>query len=348
MNIKPFLFYAFLLLLGLSSCDNQPHPDNDLIVPPPIKGAVWVVNEGNFQNGNASLTILDVGENKLYPNMFEKANDRKLGDVFQSVNIFNGRAYLVINNSQKIEVVNPTSYKSIATISGFTSPRYILQIDATRAYVTEYYANVIRIVDLGNNTIIGSIPLSGLLEEMVMVKNKVYVTDTKGNYVYVVDPAINTVIDSVRTVKSSNSLQVDSAQNIWVLSNGDANSSILPSLQRINTDVDTVDKAFSLGMSEVSVSRLRINTKRNRLYWLSRHVYSISINDESVSTTPLIHAADRNFYGLGINPHDNQIYASDAKDFVQQSSIYRFGSNGLYLGEFKAGLIAGDFFFYYP
>jgi hypothetical protein len=348
MNVKITVYFLLLLLWGLSSCDNQPQPDNDLVVPPPIKGAVWVANEGNFQSGNSTLTILDVGENKLYQNVFETANGRKLGDVFQSVNIFNNRAYLVVNNSQKIEVIHPTTFKSIATISGFTSPRYILQVNATRAYVSEYYANAVRIVDLGNNTIIGSIPMSGLLEEMVLVKNKVYVSNTRGHYVYIIDPSSNQVTDSVHTVYSSNSLQVDSAQNIWVLSNGDPSTNVLPSLQRINTTVDTVDRSFSLGMSEVSVTRLRINTTRNKLYWLSRHVYSIGINDLSVSNSPLIHAVDQNFYGLGVNPYDNQIYASDAKDFVQQSTIYRFSPSGVYRGEFKAGLIGGDFYFYYP
>jgi DNA-binding beta-propeller fold protein YncE len=348
MKIQTITLFAFILLIGLSSCDNQPRPDHDLVVPPPVKGAVWVVNEGNFQSGNSSLTILNIGENKLYQNVFESANSRSLGDVFQSVNIFNGRAYLVVNNSQKIEVIHPTTYKSIATISGFTSPRYILQIDATRAYVSEYYANALKIVDLTNNVIIGSIPMAGLLEEMVMVKNKVYITNARGNFVYVVDPANNTIIDSVKTVYSSNSIQVDSASNVWVLSNGDPDKSILPSIQRINTDVDTVDRAFSLGMSEKNVTRLCINTKRNRLYWLSRHVYSMKITDQSVSTTPLINALDRNFYGLGVNPYDNQIYTSDARDFVQQSTIIRYSQSGVYLGEFKAGLIAGDFYFYYP
>jgi DNA-binding beta-propeller fold protein YncE len=271
-----------------------------------------------------------------------------LGDVFQSVNLFNNRAYLVVNNSQKIEVVQNGTYKSIATISGFTSPRYMLQIDANRAYVSEYYANAIRIVDLINNSIIGSIPMTGLFDEMVLVNNKVYVSNSMGRNVYVVDATNNTIIDTIITGSNSTSLQVDSAHHVWVLCNGDLDNGEVPALQRINTSVDTVDRSFRLGMSETTVTRLSINTKRTNLYWLSRHVYQFGINDQQVSTQPFVRSVNQNFYGLGINPYNNEIYVSDAKDFVQQSSVLRFGVTGVPLGEFKAGIIAGDFFFYYP
>jgi hypothetical protein len=348
MTIKTTLILCFTLLLGLYSCDNKPQPNEDIVLPPPLKGSVMIVNEGGFQNGNGSLTILDVGQNKLYNNMFEKANGRKLGDVFQSINTFNGKSYLVVNNSQKIEVINPVTFKSIATITGFTSPRYIIQIDANKAYVSEYYANAIKIVDLSSNTIAGSIPMQGLLDEMVLLNDKVYVTNATGNYVYVINASTNTLVDSVKTIYSSVSLQVDSAKNIWVLCNGNGTTSVNPALLHINTQVDTVDKKFSLTMSETSVSRLRINNKQNTLYWLCKHVYKFGIYDDHITTAPFIQSLGQNFYGLGVNPNNNEIYVSDAKDFVRMSSVYRYSQYGFQLGEFKAGIITGDFYFYYP
>ncbi|PIZ05881.1 MAG: cell surface protein, partial [Flavobacteriales bacterium CG_4_10_14_0_8_um_filter_32_5] len=47
----------------------------------------------------------------------------------------------------------------------------------------------------------------------------------------------------------------------------------------------------------------------------------------------------------GINPYSNNIYISDAKDFVQNSSILRYSKNGLLLGSFQAGIISGGFLF---
>ena len=58
--------------------------------------------------------------------MFFQTNGTPLGDVVQSITQFNNNAYVVVNNSNKIEVIDITNFSSIATITGFTSPRYFL------------------------------------------------------------------------------------------------------------------------------------------------------------------------------------------------------------------------------
>lgn len=343
------LFTSLLALIFLVSCDDKPKPEDDFVPPEPVKGTVFVVNEGNFNSANASLTLLDVSNDKLYDDVFAPANNgRKLGDVFQSVSLFNNNAYLVVNNSQKIEVVNPVTFKSTAIINGFTSPRYMVQVDANKAYVSEYYANAVRVVDLSLNTIIGSIAIQGNLDEMVLKNKKVYITNTKRDYVVVISTLSDQVVDSIPTVYGSNSIKVDSAGYIWVLSNGDPVSGIRPALQRINPDIDSVDKKFSLDFSEVDVTRLRMNSSGTKLYWLSRHVYAHSIHANQVSSTPFIRSLGENYYGLGVHPYSGQLFISDAKDFVQRSSIRKYNANGGFAGEFKAGIIAGDFYFYFP
>src|SRR6478752_3181460 len=104
--MKPLHLLVFASVL-FAACDDKPIPEDDIILPPPIKGSVMIVNEGNFNSGNAGLTYLDLANDKLYEDLFQSANGRKLGDVFQSVNMLNGKAYLVVNNSQKIEVADP-------------------------------------------------------------------------------------------------------------------------------------------------------------------------------------------------------------------------------------------------
>jgi hypothetical protein len=133
-----------------------------------------------------------------------------------------------------------------------------------------------------------------------------------------------------------------------VLSNGDSNKGIRPALQRINPITATVEKTFPLSFAQADVSRLRINKMRSTLYWLSKHVYAHTVSDSAVSSTAFIQSANQNFYGLGVDPFDGEIYVSDAKDFVQQSVINRYRANGTFIGDFKAGLITGGFYFYYP
>lgn len=308
-----------------------------------------MVNEGNFQFGNASLTVYDFNKDIIYPDVFEKTNGRKLGDVFQSITVANGKAYLVVNNSQKIEVVNPENYQSIATITGFTSPRYMLAVNADKAYVSEYYANCIRVVNLNTHTIMDSIKMNGWMDEMVLLNGKVYVTNAKKNYILAIDAARDSITDTIPVVYGSVSIQVDANNKLWVLSAGDlATQGIHPALQRINPLTNSVEQTFSLNFSETDVSRLRINRSKTRLYWLSKNVYKLNITDQSVSATPFIRSVNQNFYGLGVNPQTDELYVSDAKDFVQQSVINRYRSNGTFVGDFKAGLITGGFYFYYP
>lgn len=347
--MKTNIFYiASSLLVLLSSCDNKPQKHDEVVIPPPINGSVWIVNEGNFQSGNSTLSLLNFANGELYQDVFENNNGRKLGDVFQSVNVFNGKAYLVVNNSKKIEVVDPSTYKAIGVINGFTSPRYILPVNEGKAYVSEYYADAIRIVDLNNNTISGSVNINGSMDEMVMLNEKVYVTNFKKEYIYIIDALNDHLEDSIKVAYGATSLRVDAQNKIWVLSEGKLDQTVTPVLQRINPVTKEVERKMNLSFSETMPSRLRINAAKNRLYWLSKHVYTQSIADSVVSSTPFIHSVFNTYYGLEVDPRTDELYISDVKDFVQRSNISRFNSSGIPVGDFTAGLITGGFFFYYP
>jgi hypothetical protein len=342
------LLFSALCMLALVSCDDKPRVTEDVVIPPPINGSVMMVNEGNFQSGNSSLTVLNFTNGELYQNVFESRNNRNLGDVFQSASVAYGKAYLVVNNSKKIEVVDPATYQSVGVINGLHSPRYMLAVNPNKAYVTEYYFNAVRIIDLNTNTIAGSVPLEGWMDEMALVNDKVYITNAKKEYVYVLNTANDQVEDSVKVTYGSVSIQVDAHQKVWVLCNGRADQGVRPALVCINPATNTVEKSFSLTMAETDVSRLRINKQKDQLYWLSRHVYTHGIEDASVSGTPFIRSVMSNFYGLGVDPRTNEVYVSDAKDYIQRSNISRYSKNGNLVGDFTAGLITGDFCFYYP
>lgn len=336
----------FTLTAGLFSCDDKPIPKDDLIIEPTNKGSVWIINEGNFQFGNATLTVLDFDKNQLFENVFETSNGRKLGDVFQSATVINKKAYLVVNNSQKIEVCNQSSLKAEATITGFTSPRYIIEATSGKAYVTEYYANAIRIVDLQSNQIIGSIAINGWGEEMVAINQKVFVTNPRNNQVIVIDAFTNNIIDSIPVGIAPSSIVADTAKNVWVLCKG--NNSTPATLHSIDVSGLKILKTVVLPRTQTEATRLRIYAPNNKLYWLSKHVFSASATDSITTPTETINGVGFNFYGLGINPKNGELYVSDAKDFVQNSNILRYTNSGAFKAEFKAGIISGDFYFYFP
>ena len=123
MKNKKYLFFVGALFLTLSSCvKDQPTEEEESALITSGNG-VYIINEGNFQFGNASVSYYDVDTKTLKEDIYKTANSIALGDVAQSMAVLNNKAYIVVNNSSKIEVVNAQTFVSVATIAGLPSPR---------------------------------------------------------------------------------------------------------------------------------------------------------------------------------------------------------------------------------
>lgn len=309
------------------------------------ENSVFITNEGNFQFGNAKISYYNPSDNSLVEDIFESANNRLLGDVCQSMFFFNEKAYVVVNNSGKIEVVNEKTFVSTAIISGFVSPRYFLPVSNAKAYVSDLYANKIYIVNIGTNEIVGNIPLNGWCEEMTMIYGKVFVTAKQRNFVYVIDASTDNLTDSIAVGYGSNSIVQDKNGKLWVLCGGSQTNSILPSLHRINSTTFSVEQTFQFPSLNDAPWRLKLNGTFDTLYFLNKGVYRMPITSLAIPNQAFISEQGNNFYGLGINPENSEIYVSDAIDYVQKGQIYRYKASGTLNASFKAGIIPGDFYF---
>ena len=123
-----FLLNACVFLVSLLvSCKKETPPDdNDIDIT--TSHGVFIVNEGNFQWSNASITYYNFSNNDYKEDIFKDVNNRPLGDVAQSVCIYNGKAYIVVNNSNKIEIVNLSDFASCGVISGIFRQRTVGRI----------------------------------------------------------------------------------------------------------------------------------------------------------------------------------------------------------------------------
>lgn len=307
---------------------------------------VYITNEGNFQFGNAAVSYFEKGLTDAVPDLFEPANNRPLGDVCQSMFFFNGLAYLVINNSNKIEVVDANSFVSLATITDFNSPRYFLPVSNSKAYVTDLYDNAISIVDLSANKRIGEIPCNGWTEELALAYGKVFVTNRERNQLYIINTLNDQITDSITIGFGANSIVEDRNGKLWVLCSGSESKAINAGLYRINPINNTIEMTFSFSNSSNRPYRLDINGTNDTLYYLdSEGVFQLPINAVSLPTNAIILSEGRNLYGLGINPNTKEILVADAIDYVQRGRIYVYQPNGTLVKSFLAGIIPGDFYF---
>lgn len=339
MNHK--LIIPILLFLAFSSCvKDEPDPIPNPVVLGPAK-KVYVVNEGNFGSNNAGITLFNTGTGNGSEDYYKERNGIGLGDVAQSMTKLNGDYYIVVNNSNKIVVCDST-LKLKRTISGLTSPRYVIGVSASKGYVSDLYANGISIIDLVTGVKTGSISLPGSSEQMVMLTNKVFVANSAKDKLYVINTSSNSVTDSISVGINASSLVLDKHNKLWVLSSG--TSSVQGKLSLIDPATNSVTWSQSFALNE-KAGMLCINGTKDTLWYANKDgicrmpIVSTSLPNAFITSTS-------NVYGLGVHPTRFEVYVADAMDYVSKSKIYAYkSSNGVLFGNFKAGFISNGFYF---
>jgi hypothetical protein len=362
----PFQVYFrnFILLLSIFialSCSKKnieeitvPDDKNPPVLPDSYENGIFIVNEGNFNWGNASVSFINGKDYLVHNNIYQLANNKNLGDVAESMKVFNNRGFIVVNNSNTVEVVSLIDFKSIKTITGFNSPRNIEIIDSNKAYVTNMVSDI-AVVDLKSLTITKTIHFQDWTESMIRYGDYVFVTNI-GNYISpnskrkakieIIRVIDDQVVDSIITGKEPLSILIDRKQKIWVLCTGGFDNYEAPSLLRIDPVLNIVEKTFMFNKGIDSPSRLCINPSGDTLYYLNNGVHKMAVNASSLPAQPFIPSDGHLFYGLGVNPVNGNLFVSDAVDYVQNGWVYQFNqSNGNLIKAFLAGRIPGSFCF---
>ena len=107
--IKKFVVLAAVSAMVLfQSCQKDPDP----VIKAGADG-FFVVNEGSYGNSNSSISFYDRKTNTMTNNVFAVKNGRPLGDQSQSMTVFEGKGYIVVQNSSKVEVINATTVRGL-------------------------------------------------------------------------------------------------------------------------------------------------------------------------------------------------------------------------------------------
>ena len=354
---KQILFtgYLFPFLLLFLACSEEQVINPQPVDPNSFQNGVFITNEGSFNNGNASVSFYNFEKEELTENIFQTINERALGDVLQSMQFRDSEAYLVLNNSSKIEVVNRFSFESLRTIQDLTSPRYIEFISSEMAYVTDLFQNAISVVNTNSNMVTSKIPFSGWSEEMVRVGEEIFVTqpslfNTKSStQLFVINTVDNQVIDSVEVGFNPVSIEVDREGMLWVLCNGEIGTNNLGGIYRVNPSTRNVLTTIPFLDTNTSFApRLALNGARDQIYFLKIHVFSLDIEANEFPQTPLIDAGGRDLYGLGIHPETGQIFVGDSGNFVQRGAVSIHQPDGAEIRSFIAGVGVNGFYFSNP
>ena len=123
-------FSKLVLVTLISSVFFASCSDNDNENETPLgsyDNGVLILNQGGFGNGNASVSYLSDDFTTQQNNIFSLVNPTiTLGDTAQDMGFYQNLAFVVLNASNKIEVMNRYTMAHVATIAtGLNNPRYI-------------------------------------------------------------------------------------------------------------------------------------------------------------------------------------------------------------------------------
>ncbi|MGI4831892.1 MAG: DUF5074 domain-containing protein [Janthinobacterium lividum] len=348
---RPALLLAFAAFVA--SCERTPD-----VQPTPTTGSgnnVYITNEGAFGSANGSVTLFDKTTKTATTDLFQNANSRALGDVVQSMTVYNGLGYLVVNNSNKVEVVNLPSFRSAATISTLKQPRYLVATTANRAYVTEWLsgaAGQVSILDLTSNAVVGTLPTGRYPEKLLYYNNTVYVPNSDENTVTIIDATQQKVTSTLTVSDGPSSLVADRNGSIWVLCGGITRYGGAPNYPVLSSSPGalirfspgTPSQQLSLPFAAgVSPSGLRLSPDGSQLYYRAgRAEYRLDATASALPTTPLIR---RGFYGFNIDPADGTLYGSIAS-FSGSSKTIRYRPDGTAVDSFATGIGSNGAAFY--
>ncbi len=317
-------------------------------------------------------------DGSVIPDIFREVNHRPLGDVAQSITKINGKYFVTLDNSKKIEVIDPETFGSVGTIlytqAGF--PRQIVAISPTEAIVSDLERQLVRIRTVepyGEPLEYISIPRS--VEYLVTVDNKIFGMTTGGIYVFDTDNISKKAVRVIPEVKNDENTKtcrmlVDKYQRVWALMNiREGNRVCGIELVCIAPHQEKVEVSYILPISEkanpqagdvigtITYNRTDIDPTLNWIYFnvktcksnTAAGITSVqSVYRMNIGTGEFEHYLDLPgtdmMYGFSVSPQ-GEVYLCDCLDYSAQRGYIRNYKKDGSIRNFRVGIYPSQVYF---
>ncbi len=342
----------FTLLLAITACkrDNEPEPTP---LPEPITSGMIIGCEGTFNQNNASLHFIG-DDGSTQNNLYQAANGVSPGDVLQSFRVFGQKGYAVLNNSQKVEVVNAETFSALGTITGCDYPRDVLVISGKGYLTNGSLAGEVFTFNPNSYNITGSIAVGNGPEQIRYNGSYLFVANSGGwisdNTVSVIDPISDLVVATVAVGDRPVALEVDYQNNVWVLCSGaieyDADWNIVNETEakvvRIDGQQWVVTAELSVGTIGDHPTFMASNTNQTLIYIVNNGLLTVDVSNGTINAGPI---ESGNFGSIGVHPETGELYLSSTPDFVSNDEVFVYGSQGDLRRTETVGVAARSFTF---
>lgn len=356
-NFLKYTVLSALLALLVISCTSE---DREVPVedPPPsgdYSNGIFILNEGNFGSVNASVSFLDSNET-VFNSIFSNVNNSNLGDTAQSMGFNGDNAYIVVNNSATIEVVNRNTFERITTITNqIINPRYIV-FSGNQGFVSNWgdpndvNDDYIAVLNVDTNQVVNTISVTEGPERLLIHNGKLYVAHKGGfgygNTLSVIDISTQNVVDSIPVADVPDSMVIHN-NSLYVICTGKlpfTQDETLGEIFKIDTANHTVDS--SIPFPEGVHPRFLEQAGNTLYYVVESAVFIIAISDFQLPSAPLFETSNTGVEILyGFTLHDGNMYVTDAKDYVSNGEVFVYNLNGTLQNQFTVDIIPNSLYF---
>lgn len=355
----------------LSSCRGDEHivvSDvqiiRDKIDPNSKIAGMYLVNEGNMGSNKCTLDYLDYTEGIYMRNIYPERNPtvvKELGDVGNDVQIYGNKLYIIVNCSNKVEVLDARTGIRIKQIE-IPNCRYIC-FRREHAYVSSYVAGVlidpnaplgaVFKIDTASLQVVDKVTVGYQPEEMVVLGDYLYVANSGGYRVPYYDNTVSVVeFEGFRQEQqivvglNLHRIKADKYGKLWVSSRGNYNDIYSP-YGSVPSNLFVLDKR--VGYNEMIVTdTINVPCSNMAIHGDSLYLYSHdydNITQQSTLTYGIINiktkkVVSKNFitdgtekeikmpYGISIHPETGDIYVTDAKNYVSTGTLSCYNKEG--------------------
>ena len=356
MILKKVIIIASLCVF-FSSCSNEEEQVTDTKPLGAYDNGVLILNQGNFGQDNASISYLSNDFAAFQQSAFSAVNPTKiLGNTAQDIGFYNDLAFIVLNVSNKIEIVNRYTLEYIATINqGLDNPRYITFSNG-KGYVTNWGSgsvtsdDYVAVVNLSNYTVTQTISVAEGPEKILENNGNLFIAHKGGfgygNTVSIISAASNLVTASILVGDVPNAMQIKNDQ-LYVLCGGKEawtqNETIgkLVKINLANTNMVS-SKNFPTGAHPSNL----IIKNETIFYTENSNIFSMDINATNLPTSAMFNTVGQGVYGIySFAVANNKIYIGDAGDYNSNGKVYIYALNGTLENQYTVGVIPAGFYF---
>ncbi|MFV0565071.1 MAG: YncE family protein [Flavobacteriaceae bacterium] len=368
-------FCLLLLAITFSACrtddiiDPEAPEQPDTPDPSVLVKGMYLLNEGNMSMNKAALDYMDYTTGVYSKEVFKTANPDAvggLGDVGNDIGVYGSKLYVVVNASNKVEVLDVKTQKRLKQIN-VDNCRYITFYKG-KAYLSTYLGTIgdpnapkgmVAEIDTTSLSITRTVEVGRQPEELVAHNDKIYVANSGGysppdyeSTVSVIDIETFEETKRIEVAINLHRMKIDSEGDLYVTSRGDYYE--IPSkLFVVNTQTETVKKTFDVAASNLTIfNDVAYIYSTEFSYTTGQNTISYNMIDtktETVMEGSFIKDGSEALikipYGIAINPETEDILITDAKDYVTPGTLLCFSSEGILKWTVETGDIPGHMAF---